>query len=961
MNVRILAVPAVLLLALASLIPSPGSARAAAGPDFYVAPASAGGSDSNDCSQAAQGGSGIGPCASLYKATSAASAWFVANGSNQAVSVYMEPGTYNTSPGFNCSSSAPTVCTSGSGSSCNLSSAACLAYQVIYANGSASYPITVSGDPNNQGDVVFERPASAGTYAQETPILSIYDSTNVDVSGLQVEGVIASGSPACLSGACVGTGCASTCVTPSNSTGEIDINYPSYDAPTPGAESGISLDNVTASDSNFTCLFVSEAEYVNISNSSFTNCGLPGGSSAVFLGAGNETFSLDTVEYSTGNGIYISTSNSSYPAYPVTISGSNLDNNAKYGTNTGIGEGSSPSTIQGNSVYNNGSAGIQANWGAYIEDNAIYSNSGPGLELNWFTSYGCTCSNLIENNSFYQNSTSNTGSGTDSNGDPAAEIVATSNTNPIVTLEYNTFYMNPNTTTGDHLWLGTPVNPFCDNNGIGVSAVGFNDYYDESSQSPNFPYDVGMTSLSVDPQYLSTSPGAENLDPQNAAVTTNQSPAWGDPNPVDADSNSGIVSEPAPDPTDAQNITNAINVEQTLVDLNPAADGSQDLPATYPQLTAAQIAACDPTCWHDYQAQYPPSSADDVTPDANGVYWAPNHGPWDGTQTSKGWGCPEPNANDNYGQNWCPGYTSPVTWPQTNAGNPVRDKRAKSPLPTTKGDFYADLCGPGSAAYIMMTWDKDLVYDWNLGLSGKGVHWDETHLNIKASTEPATGYYQFLYHAAYLLMYYAPPYAWEHSWNSYFTDERDFFNKLIPKSWGIRFVAEKHYRPEEGYHAGVKELGTSVTAESHLNVAIQEDIVKGDRGTANHKGLRGAIMVGVDAHNLADGSGGNYTNHYMSIDGWVRNYTNSGKPAVIFMDTAYNGCRQGTCTTSTGEPSGYGDNPSNGYAAKTTDFVPKILENCGPWTAQDTTNCKYNGNPANGAVTDAAVIYAPTV
>lgn len=70
----------------------------------------------------------------------------------------------------------------------------------------------------------------------------------------------------------------------------------------------------------------------------------------VFLGVGNETFASDTVETSTGNGVYINTSNSSYPAYPETISHDTLDKNARFGSNTVVEEGSLPSVISGNVV-----------------------------------------------------------------------------------------------------------------------------------------------------------------------------------------------------------------------------------------------------------------------------------------------------------------------------------------------------------------------------------------------------------------------------------------------------------------------------------------------------------------------------------------------------------------------------------------------------------------------------------
>jgi hypothetical protein len=254
----------------------------------------------------------------------------------------------------------------------------------------------IEEDPGNQGDVVFQSPANSGTTTQTTPLMFVFDSHWVEVHDLQIEGVQASG---CASGTCGGTGCASACVSPSSSTGELNVTYPSNDLPASGVNSGISLENVFVDDSNFTCLYVNYADYVDVRDSSFTNCGLPGGSAGVYLGVEDETFANNTVEYSSGNGIYSTTTSSAVDS-GETISGNTIDNSGGFASNPGLG--GSGNLFDGNEIFANASGGLVANWGATIQDNSIYQNHGPGIELNWNTGYGCGCENVIENNSFYQ-------------------------------------------------------------------------------------------------------------------------------------------------------------------------------------------------------------------------------------------------------------------------------------------------------------------------------------------------------------------------------------------------------------------------------------------------------------------------------------------------------------------------------------------------------------------------------
>ena len=67
--------------------------------------------------------------------------------------------------------------------------------QVIDA-GHPGLPNPVENDPDNQGDVIFQRVDNAGSNAQETPLLEIYDSSWVSISHLSLEGVQTSESAA---------------------------------------------------------------------------------------------------------------------------------------------------------------------------------------------------------------------------------------------------------------------------------------------------------------------------------------------------------------------------------------------------------------------------------------------------------------------------------------------------------------------------------------------------------------------------------------------------------------------------------------------------------------------------------------------------------------------------------------------------------------------------------------------
>jgi len=411
---------------------------------------------------------------------------------------------------------------SGTGfTSCDSTSTTCTAMQVIDAVGFEDTPIVIQEDPDNYGVSTFERAPNASTTEQESPLVLVWDSQWVDVRDMDVYGVGT-------------TGCSGSCVTPTMTTGEFTVSYQSTALPVPQSESGISLDGLTVEDSAFNCVFVSYAEYMNIEGNTITNCRefSSSGSEDLYLGAGNETVQENSLSGSSGDGIYISTASSNYPAYPETISGNTIDNNAGFGSNTGTGEGdltSNAVVLENNEISENGSGGIQLNWGAFVEDNSISLNDGPGIQLNWFTTYNCDCTNVIENNSFYE--------------DAGEELQAASGTNPIVDVYENVFRVG----SGDHVWSGQ-FDVFCDGNGSPqYSGVDSNDYYGESPQGSSPNYEYGSNALYEKPSFLSVTPGSMNLEPA-AGDLVNASPPIGDYDPSTLDASTGSPVPMASDP-----------------------------------------------------------------------------------------------------------------------------------------------------------------------------------------------------------------------------------------------------------------------------------------------------------------------------------------------------------------------------------------------------------------------------
>ena len=153
------------------------TAAATGGPNFYV---STTGSDHNDCSQAQ-------PCASLFVASQAASAYFASLPTNGKVttSVSIEPGTYSTAIGRSWNGS--------SFQSCDSTSTQCLGLQVINATGTQTYPILIKPDPATTAGsasypIVFQRPSSANTTTQQTPLLAVASSSWVDMAYSRTRG-----------------------------------------------------------------------------------------------------------------------------------------------------------------------------------------------------------------------------------------------------------------------------------------------------------------------------------------------------------------------------------------------------------------------------------------------------------------------------------------------------------------------------------------------------------------------------------------------------------------------------------------------------------------------------------------------------------------------------------------------------------------------------------------------------
>ncbi|HZT96043.1 MAG TPA: right-handed parallel beta-helix repeat-containing protein, partial [Chloroflexota bacterium] len=263
-----------------------------------MAPASSGGSDSNDCSSPTVVSAGVGPCETLLHATQAATGYFWSSGHNQQVDVYMEDGTYD--------DAANSAQWNGSSfSTCDATVATCTAQEVIDAQGSAQFPIVIAPDPENgTGNVTIQRPANAGTTSQQTPLLDVFDSSNVEIDGITVEGVQTTGAD----GNAQGTGCLSTCVDPGSSQGEVNVTYDPANLPSPGTNSGIALDGVSVDDSNWTCLYLNNAEYVTVDGGDFTDCGSTTSEPAVYLGASNDTFENSTVGYGAGFGVFVKAS-----------------------------------------------------------------------------------------------------------------------------------------------------------------------------------------------------------------------------------------------------------------------------------------------------------------------------------------------------------------------------------------------------------------------------------------------------------------------------------------------------------------------------------------------------------------------------------------------------------------------------------------------------------------------------
>jgi hypothetical protein len=511
---RLFSVAAAIAVVAAFAAVTPPRARAApsTGP-FYVSPT---GSDSNDCLSAATA------CLTLYHVTNdlaspAAESLHNADaGAPSEVDVYLEPGTWSGTTGYT---------QNGTGfTSCDSTTTICTAMQVVDAAGYEDTPIVVESDPDNSGISTFQRITNANTSEQKSPLVLVWDSQWVQVRDLDIEGVGT-------------TGCSGSCVTPTMTTGELAVSYASTALPVPQSESGISLDNLTVEDSAFNCVFISYAEYMNIEGNTITSCRMysSSGSEDLYLGAGNETVQDNTISNSTGDGIYVSTANGSYPAYPETIAGNTIDDNAAFGSNTGVGEGglaSNSTVLEYNEVFQNGSGGFQLNWGAFVEYNSIYSNYGPGIQLNWTTTYNCACNNTIQNNSFYE--------------DAGEEMQAASGTNPIVDIRYNIFRMG----TGDHVWAGQ-FDVFCSGNGPPqYSVVDSNDYYGESPQNSSPNYEYGTNTLYEAPAYVSTASGDINLEPENSDITA-ESPPWGAYDPSTLDASTGSTEPVVTDPTAA--------------------------------------------------------------------------------------------------------------------------------------------------------------------------------------------------------------------------------------------------------------------------------------------------------------------------------------------------------------------------------------------------------------------------
>jgi hypothetical protein len=272
---------------------------------------------------------------------------------------------------------------------------------------------------------------------------------------------------------------------------------------------------------------------------------------------------------------------------------------------------------------------------------------------------------------------------------------------------------------------------------------------------------------------------------------------------------------------------------------------------------------------------YPPNASSEWSPDGSGVIWSPHHSEV----------CPEPSADDDYGDGSFtdPGTSStctfssdeiyPLNFTKEPSARASGDCPSLTTCPNTK--FYADLCGPGSGTFILHTWRPGIVDNWKNNVTGV-PRYDKP---IKGTI--STGWYSFLYHAAYRLMYWDSKYTSEGGWNSFWTDEMRLFNDYVPRSWHIRFRAAKDFMGKETVTNRVLTSKVFYRAV-HMDLAWKNLGVKG----SYHNG---SFLAGVSTTNIFDGEP-NGGNHYIRVNGYVPEWSGGGKgtqPAVAYMDTNY--------------------------------------------------------------------------